>query len=102
MIRTESSASRTTPALFFVPTTMPKRRKLRRKNSQHLGERDRIVKDVDEDEGCVCMLVLNQSFFGGRINDLLEKRLTWFILLQICFPSHLTLLFAHRILSLYR
>jgi len=30
---------------------MPKRRKLRRKNSQVLGERDRIVKDVDEDEG---------------------------------------------------
>ena len=51
MIRTESSATRTAPALFFVPTTMPKRRKLRRKNSQHMGERDRIVKDVDEDEG---------------------------------------------------
>ena len=51
MIRTESGASRTTAALFFVPTTMPKRRKLRRKNSQHMGERDRIVKDVDEDEG---------------------------------------------------
>ena len=49
MIRTESSATRTAPALFFVPTTMPKRRKLRRKNWE--GERDRIVKDVDEDEG---------------------------------------------------
>ena len=40
-------------ALFFVPSPMPKRRKHRRKASQNggLGERERIVKDVDEDEG---------------------------------------------------
>ena len=42
-------------ALFFVPSAMPKRRKHRRNNSllspKPFGEKDRIVKDVDEDEG---------------------------------------------------
>ena len=43
------------PALFFIPSAMPKRRKHRRNNSllspKPFGEKDRIVKDVDEDEG---------------------------------------------------
>ena len=38
-------------ALFFVPSAMPKRRKHRRNNSLLSPGKDRIVKDVDEDEG---------------------------------------------------